>query len=349
MRHDTRPPGSVHPDATTITRRAYKYLDLSGYGFSGKTAVIELVREFRGYHVPARVFEFVLLRIQGGILDLEDALCNDWSPIRSAAAIRRFARVVRRLGVKTRFSDPRTWFDGTGWNYDPYFNGRFLALSHAYLSRLVSASWVKDWPYHRVDLCGLELFLRHVARLLGFRRAYDVRVVLSFPDEFVAITRDYLNAVLSSNVGVDVETIVLHNAFEPFHPQRALKFFDRAKCIIVDRDPRDTYVEQLSYEPMAVGPADFVLRHRTYRAAASKFFQEDRRVLRVRFEELVLDYDRTVALILSHLEEDRSIHVTPRRYFDPDVSKENIGLWRQYPKQEEIEIIYQELREYCDG
>ena len=72
------------------TPRPLRYLDLSGYAFTGKHAVIDLVREFAGYTVAHFQFEFNLLRIQGGIRDLETALSDDWSPIRSDAAVRRF-------------------------------------------------------------------------------------------------------------------------------------------------------------------------------------------------------------------------------------------------------------------
>lgn len=54
--------------------KKYRFLDLSSYGFSGKHAVINLAREFKGYHVPHFKFEFNLIRIQGGIRDLKNAL-----------------------------------------------------------------------------------------------------------------------------------------------------------------------------------------------------------------------------------------------------------------------------------
>ena len=69
---------------------------------------------------PAHLFafEFALFRIQGGILDLETALWSDWSPVRSDAAIRRFRRLIRRVGVQNTIGDPRSWLTAIGWNYD---------------------------------------------------------------------------------------------------------------------------------------------------------------------------------------------------------------------------------------
>ena len=45
----------------------------------------------------------------------------------------------------------------------------------------------------------------------------------------------------------NVHTIVMHNAFEPFNPWRPIRYFHDARCIIVDRAPRDIYVTSLSY------------------------------------------------------------------------------------------------------
>ena len=55
----------------------YKFPDLSGYMFSVKSSVIDLIREFKGYYVPNYRYEFPLIRIQNGIMDLEKALIDE--------------------------------------------------------------------------------------------------------------------------------------------------------------------------------------------------------------------------------------------------------------------------------
>jgi len=323
-----------------------QFIDLSGYAFTGKHAVIDLMREIDGYHVPHFQFEFALLRIQGGILDLEHALCESWSPIRSDAAIRRFKRLVRRLGATNRITDPRSWFEAVGWNYESCYRGRFFALSRQYLDRLVAASWSAPWPYALADLSGGELFLRKLKQKLRWPRAVHFEYHVSRPADFVEITRDYLEAVMSSNVAHGTRAIVMHNAFEPYQPARSLKFFRRAKAIVVDRDPRDTYVQGLWYAPIATGVREFIARYRMQREATDYTSHPD--VLRVRFEDLVLDYWTVIDRIFAHLGEDRARHVRPRQYFDPEVSRRNIGIWQAYPKQDEIRRIEGELATYCD-
>ncbi len=321
------------------------FIDLSGYAFTGKHAVIDLMREIEGYHVPHFQFEFALLRIQGGILDLEHALCGDWSPMRSDAAIRRFKKVIRRLGTKGSWTHPRTWVDAVGWNYDEYYNHRFFELSDRYLGQLVAFSWNAEWPFAMSEFGDLDFLVRRVARKVGFRHALEVPVHLAYTDRFVPITREYLHDLLTSNVAAATRAVVMHNTFEPFNPQSSLKFFERAKAIVVDRDPRDNYVQQQPVPSVAVGVHEFIKRYRIHRLAVCREPHPD--ILRIQFEDLVLDYERVVTRIFEHLGEDRSAHVRPKQYFDPAVSRKNVGLWQTYPHQNEIRLIEQSLPEYC--
>ena len=330
-----------------MTSADYRFVDLSGYAFTGKHAVIDLMREVAGYHVPHFEFEFALLRIQGGILDLHHALCEDWSPIRSDAAIRRFRRLVRRLGTSSSVRSPRSWFTAVGWNYNDYFAGRFFELSDAYVDDLVTTRWEAPWPYALADVGECELFLRKLKSRLRRPRALDFTMVLARPQHFVERTRRYLRDVLSSNVSSGTKGIVMHNAFEPFTPLRAMRFFRSAKAIVVDRDPRDNYAQGQWYAPFASSVDDFVRRYRMQREATD--FTPHADVLRIRFEDLVLDYDATVARILTHLGESPSAHVRARQHFDPAVSKKNLGIWRAFPKPDEMARIARALPDFCDA
>lgn len=349
----------------TMQREAprLRYLDLSGYAFTGKSAVIDLMREFTGYSVAFFQFEFALLRIQGGIRDLQAALVEDWSPIRSDAAIRRFRRLVTRLGTRHTLTSPRSWFQATGWNYGEYFPG-FIARSQAYLGELIDADWRADWPYPMGEMGSLELFARKVAQKLRLPGAMDVRISLAAPTpaRFHEATRRYLADLMRAyttgpkalttpaNVGVPIRTVVMHNTCEPFNPGKALCYFHEARSIIVDRDPRDNYVAGLWYRPTRLPPELFAKRYRLYRELGQRHPDPPGRVMRLRFEDLVLDYGKTLPRILDFLGEDPAAQVEPRRYFDPAVSAKNVGIWRSHPDQAAITMIKDALPEFChDG
>jgi Sulfotransferase family len=176
----------------------------------------------------------------------------------------------------------------------------------------------------------------------------DFTVTLAAPDNFLALTREYLQDLLSSNADKTTRTIVTHNALEPFNPTRALRYFSNARIIVIDRDPRDSFVAMKPHRHLAVSVDDFILRFRVFREEAARHPEDSRQVLRLKFEDLLFDYGATVARVLNFLEEDSSVHVSPGQYFNPDISRRNAGIWRQHPDQGEIQKIKNALGRWCD-
>jgi hypothetical protein len=339
--------------------RHLRYLDLSGYAFVGKHAVIDLVREFEGYSVPPSPFEFNLLRIQGGIRDLETALSDDWSPIRSDAAVRRFRKLARRLASKNSWMNPASWFEAVGWNYDDFFKGRFTPATEAYVRGLVEATWRTELPYPAGEIGALQLFCRKLLQQLRVPSAFDFDYTLAAPDDFLSRTRDYLANLMEAFAAPGDHTVVMHNSCEPFNPSRALRYFVDGRSIIVARDPRDVFVAQNCYVPpgsntkpapfraVAATPDIFCRRFRLMRKVAARAPDDPQRILRVNFEDVVHGYDASLEKIMSFLGETPATHVRAREYFKPEQSAKNIGLWRTYPDQAAIALIRSELAEFC--
>jgi hypothetical protein len=320
-----------------------KFLDLSGYTFSGKHAVIDLVREFKGYHTPHFEFEFCLLRVQDGLMDLEKALVDDWSLVRCVAALRRFKRLIDILsGPPKRLS-----ITPGGYGYETHFSGNFFRISQQYLNSLIDVSWQAEWPYAFHDLGIWEFFSRKVLKKLGKKNALFTEMALSSGEGFIEKTQKYLEDLFTQGIGEQYSTYLMYNAFEPFNPERPLRYFKDARCIIVDRDPRDNYVTGVNYSFTSSDVQSFILRHKLFREQTEKQIKSTERILKVQFEDLVLNYDTIVPTILNFLQEDEEIHIHKKRYFDPAISSQNIGIWKDYPKQDEIDLIEKELGAYC--
>ena len=394
----------------------FRFVDLSGYMFSGKAAVIDLLREFSGYYVPDYRHEFPLLRVQDGIMDLDKALLDDWSPIRSDAAIRRFRKLAQKMSNTRRKISLREE-DLVAWGLSEQYGAAFSQLSMEYVDRLIDLRTSAPWPYAEASQSFYELLIqllrprmsgvRHAAlrgvlsagRVLSsivfpkyaadFRdlqnslllplkpaavgehdmagvRSYswnEVDLVIASGGGFLEATRDYLEAVLSNEVDRQAfHTIVMHNAFEPFNPWRPLRYFRDAKCIVVDRDPRDIFVTARTFSDgfndnpnvysriaFAHDVSAFIRRHQILRSRTNFSMDPPKKVLRIRFEELVCHYDATVELVLDFLEVDRSAHRDKGKYFDPGKSAANVGLWKNCPFQEEIGLIRAQLASDCYG
>jgi len=329
--------------------KQYKFLDLSGYMFSGKEALNLLIQELEGFAVPETYLEFNLLRVQDGIMDLEKALVDDWSIIRSNSAIKRYKEIVKKFdGSYKKF--PSFLFNFYSDYYNTRFNHQFTRLSDEYLNNLVTASWQSQWPYPMYNMCDFESFIRKIKRRLWYKEAaYENKYYLADGKDFYKHTKRYLNELLSNfdKVKEDTETIVMNNSFEPFNPSRCLNYFDDAKCIIVKRDPRDMYTTGEDYSKMSHGDKieNFIARFKMQQRNTNKIKNKD--ILYLQYEDLILDYENTIVKIFDFLEIDESKHISKGKYLKPEESKEYIGIYKSYKNQNDIKMIEKELAEYC--
>lgn len=338
----------------TVDSQDMKVVDLSGYSFTGKSAVYDLLTEFDGYQGGGKEFEFELIRMPGGILDLESALVKQWSPVRSSEAVRRFRKIVRNLGGSRSISSR---FFRLGSHYDYYFPG-FTERAEAYINSLVQSSWEADWPFAFFEYSPAGIFGTKLLGLTDRKNQFRSRIFLSklSSSDFSEVTQEFLMGLLYSSCENGARSVVLNNCLEPFSPEVGLKFLRNAKSIVVDRDPRDVYLSAMDYCGTAsagVGKAvlgndveDFIRRFRIYR---SEVVEANSSVLRLKFEDLVLNYDESLTSILRFLGEHESVHKSRKKSFDPERSVRNIGQWARADKSRfaAIDQIADELSEFC--
>ncbi|HEY2402404.1 MAG TPA: sulfotransferase [Steroidobacteraceae bacterium] len=342
----------------------YRFIDVSGVGNSGKSALVDLLREFEGLWVPEFWFEFDILRIPGGLLELKTWLCDDWSPVRSHSAVRSFHDVAERMGLDPRWWDLRGLMRSTSQRYDRRFKGRFRDVSHRFADSFVIGRYRSEWPYDSAREGDLRRFVRKILRRVGLRRQVMPEVLLVDGVDFSARATHYLDDLYSGIVGPGTEAVVLNNGLEPFNPLPGLDMIRGSRQCVVTRDPRDVFVSGLGVHQ--VGGADrkllahdndgvnksflatddiqlFVKRYRLYH---EKLYRgDDPRVLRVRFEDLVRKYETTVDQVAAFLGLDRA-RQRRHTFFSPDRSGRNVGVWRQYRGRDQINYIERELSAY---
>ena len=340
-----------------------KFVDISGFGHSGKGIITDTLKEFHGYQVPIHNFEFNLIRIQGGLIDLKFALVDNWSPIRSDAAIRKFTKLINRIGPKATLYSPKTLFYSNGMNYDSYFNGQFSKISKDYISSLISATYLADWPFHIIDESPLNQFINRIKGVIRYPASMK-KVFLSDPVEFNNKTNKYLNDLFDTVIQKGSSVIVTHNAFEPFNPSNGINLFENAKQIIVQRDPRDIYASlsiiKDAHIPKYEVDSNWKLKKNMLGKSVDLFINrqvqyyrnlninnDNDKVLRLRYEDIILNYNKTLLKIYDFLQETPMVHKRKGEFFKPELSSKNIGLWKKFPNQTEISKIENELKVYC--
>lgn len=341
------------------------FIDVSGVGNSGKSAVVDLLREIEGVCSPEYWFEFDILRVPDGIIDLRNHLVSDWSPIRSHAAILAFRNIVRKMGRDPVWWDLLGLLDSTSQRYDRRFKGRFIELSEEFVQSFIVGSYRAEWPYDSLRENDLVRFGRKILRRLGFRKQLAREVLLASGRDFDTRVSSYMVKLYREFVPADVSRVVFNNGFEPFNPVPCLDMLAGSQQIVITRDPRDIYVSGLNFHNVKESDSRllafdndgmnksflatddleiFVKRYRLYHE--NLYRGSDARVLQIRFEYLIRDHLTVVPRVFEFLGIPLSRHVRRGTVFVPERSAKNIGIWKQYSRRDEIQYIEDQLPEY---
>lgn len=342
----------------------FEFVDVSGVGNSGKSAVVDLLREVDGLFAPEYWFEFDLIRVPGGLLDLRHCLLEDWSPMRSHAAYHAFTDVVGKMGRNPAPWDLPGLIHATSQRYDRRFLGHFTPLSLAFVEQFKVGSYKAEWPYDGLREPALWRFLKKILRRLGFRKNLTQDVLLLDGKDFDRTAQAYLRALYELIVPPNCDRVVLNNGVEPFNPGPGLDMLG-GRQIVVTRDPRDIYVSGLNHHNVSQADASllafdndgmsksflatddlamFVKRYRLYR---EKVFAGNRPdVLQISFERLILEPEQHIRAVLDFLGIDPARHRRAGSHFVPTRSAKNVRVWRQYSHKDEIRYIEGQLGEF---
>jgi len=344
--------------------KIYKVIDLSGFGNSGKTAVTNFFQEFTSnFWVAEQEFEFEILRIKNGLLDLENAIVNTWSPSRTSTTMYEFLKLVNYIGNNPSKYNLFGRLFNSGLRLDRRFNDKFTSISTEYFNSLVA---MEDNAFNLYPFQNLPKYMMPIVKILismGKRHLLNESNILTVSNKkiFYKETKKYLNNLCKAlDQDNKADTIVLNNAIEPYCPQKGLNLFYNAKQIVVDRDPRDLYIssqkvdEFVGKNHMGFSSShnldNFIFKYKYLRQKSpSIVYTENDKFMKVQFEEFVLDYENIKKQILYFIGEDKSIHKYPKKYFDPEVSKKGVGMWKNVDGQlkKDVDKIYSELKEYC--
>ncbi|MCR5090214.1 MAG: hypothetical protein K6C08_11980 [Oscillospiraceae bacterium] len=315
-------------------------IGICGYGFTGSGAVIDLMKEYDDVQVNDD-FEFTLTYWPDSIEDLEYHLVlNPERFFSSDMALRRFLSFVNKENIS-----PRGWYKTSTQN-------QFAQISHDFVRSIIQLHWNGRWM---IDPMMTNEFVRTIKyRLIGRFASKNKRINTLLdrpmyfsiePENFYEASRKYINDILLAMGNTFEKKIVLNQPFAANNPETSMKYYDNAKAIIVDRDPRDIYVLMKKFADVKWAPMDDVDSFIKYFRQLRLHRSQSQDVLYLQFEELIYQYDRTVRLIEKFCELNG--HTKLKQSLDPQRSIANTQLFnknREYDK--EIEIIERELHDY---
>lgn len=325
----------------------------TGFGGTGSSAISDFLKEFDNVKSLGD-FEFSLAHEVDGISDLQHGIVDDFHRNKTSETIYRFRQLTKKL-AKT---------------YNQYFENQFSEVIEDYLQEIVQYKWKGFWHQHIYRSGIIKKYIFYIIpyilqyRLGNMFSKTGYEFVPKMPFQTMEIGRGenrFFNATqnlyekLFSIINPDNEYKYLHldQLVPPHNYDRYLKYFHNLKVVQVDRDPRDLYLlNELFWHEGWIpsrNATEFVEWFKLIRSE-KKTKVENPNIIKIKFEDIVYDYDETTDSLISFLGLDKTMHSNRKKYFDPDISKKNTLLWKKFKGREvEIEYIEKHLNSYCYG
>lgn len=320
-------------------------ISVTGYGATGASAYVDLLREFDEVQsFPASV-EFQILQEPDGLVDLQYNIVESRRRLNSNAAIKRFKDNINNVRNS---------------KLQRLTKGRFKKISNDYIDKIIMISWKGRSNFDPIDLRGFfdNRYFRIPNYLLGKVLAL-INKNMSWPlyqpryfsymdsESFCILTKEYIKELLEAG-GMNIQRpIVLEQVFNTSNPTVGMNYFDKIYSIIVDRDPRDVfmltnhiYKNAGSFMPNTGDVKKFVTYYRTIHTPKSK----NPNIRYVWYEDLIFQYEKVCQFITEWL---GIKHCLKGSYFKPDCSINNTQIFQRFPEyREDIRYIEKELIDY---
>lgn len=316
------------------------------YHNSGSGAVDDFLREFDGIQFAPSDVEARFLQDPDGVSDLEFNLVENWHRLNSDFAIKRFKKFAK-------------YYNHT---YSLIFGAEWKRQTDLYVQKLIEFSFPGYWHADvriQSELSQLVyLFRRAMSKLAPKRKRktpdynYYPNLISYYskpdPNQFYQITREFCENLCKAICKDGTDYIVLDQCVSTTNIARYLNYINDLKVIIVDRDPRDLYIQGTRGRTHVLphDPERYAKQYIGMRSTLDAELQNPN-VIRIQFEDLIYKYEATTSRICEFLELDPSKHIHKKKFFNPDISIQNTRIWEKDKRfQKEIDVLTEWLSDY---
>ena len=312
---------------------------VAGLGSTGSSALVDLLKEVKSFFVLDN--EFRLFVDPGGLVNLRDSLVDNWSIFQSDIAIKNFKAMIKSLSSKWR--SPNSHIDHT-----KFLDGQFNSLSDDYINSLINIKYNGLW--YGID----NIWLRQInkipfifnSRLFTKKMYVGKKISL---EEFNSITSNYVNSMVQYCLDKNNKKHFCFNEnLSCMFSKKILDMVPNAKIINVIRDPKDVYADSLRVKWLAI-PKDKSKYIKWQLSVYNGWMQAEddirkwdpysEKVKVIKFEDLILDYDKTVHSVFNFLNINTKNHLLKNKFLNPLISKKNVGQWKNMISKEDAEIF----------
>ena len=330
------------------------FVNVSGFFYSGSSAIVDLLKEFRGFYEPNAEIRFI--RDPYGIIPMEQTLIHRWDWINASAAISDFLAFMKLC------ARPKGLFLPMGYGLKKTISPHILSITEDYINDITAYTYKMDFYHYKSKKSFLKYQLDRYRWAIEHLTNGKIKTAnrniatcyFSRPsqEQFNTATQSFFDRLFEEQFDGDVTHIILDQAIPVNNTQTIHRYFKKAKMIIIDRDPRDIFCDEIKNGERFDQDGKTIEAARRY-VVRSKAMREgvilDDDIMRVRFEDLIIHYDETRFKVLQFLGLKESDHINKKSFLKPEISIKNIGIWHKYydESREAINYIEKELPELC--
>lgn len=321
-----------------------KIFTTASYYGSGSSAVTDLLSEYKGVKSLGSNFECRIAYDMFGLSDLEYYLVENNHRHNSSTAINMFLRLCNIYGnnKSVRLESYENFFPDFEKCVSSYikelapFSYKGGAHTDIYMMSNLSIAFLKlkqliYHKFHKYKITNDDATWATKGVTPYERELSKINYHITYPvSNFIEITQRFTENLFS---GVDMgesKYLLVEQLVPASNTSRFLKYFKELKVICVDRDPRDIYYNEKKYWRGGVAPSDPVMFVEWYKATREhkRYEVDDKtRVMRIEFEDLIIDYENMHHKIEEFLGLTSDLHIAPMSKLNPDVSIKNIKKW----------------------
>ena len=308
-----------------------KKITCVGFHETGAGVIDNLFRECDNVAQGAYEAEVRFLHDPDGISDLEYHLVENPHRLSSGLAIKRFIRYAE--GQRRQVGKVY----GRDWVKDARVFAESLALSKYNGYTQADLTLLSD--FQQMELFAKKAFnrlkpgrFRHPVwyNYLPWIETYYSRMS---EEDFLAKVNAFVELFCRRVNPEGKEFLMLDQFVGANNPTRYLRYVSDMKVFVVDRDPRDLFIHLVERKDKVL-PKDPEQFCTVYRGIRKTTGEDPENVMRIRFEDMIYDYDRSVESAFHFVGIDASHHVFPGRYFNRTESKKGTLLWKTHPQYE---------------